>query len=136
HQTCLEIAPERNQQFACDCDDRNPPNTTLEFANAITEPDAQIAVGLMPQPQPRELNHHGASFGVARLADTLITAHRAALKMRRRQTDVARQLFAIVKRAVEHFADKRRRKFGPDALDLSQMLDWPMQWHRARPRSF
>jgi len=49
-----------------------------------------------------------------------LTANRAALKMRRRQTDVARHLFAIVKRAVEHFADKRRRKFGPDALDL-----WP-----------
>jgi len=121
HQTCLEIAPERNQQFACDCDDRNPPDTALEFANAIAELGAQIAVGLMPQPQPRELNHHGASLGIARLADTLITAHRAALKMRRRQT-VARRLFAIVKRAVEHFADKRRRKIGPDALDLGQVL--------------
>jgi hypothetical protein len=75
------------------------------------------------QPQPSELNHDRASLGVASLADPLITAHRAALKMRRRQTDVARQLFAIVKRAVEYFADKRRRKFGPDALDLGQILD-------------
>jgi hypothetical protein len=39
-QTCLEIAPERDQQLACDCDDRNPPDTTLEFANTIVEPDA------------------------------------------------------------------------------------------------
>ena len=49
-QTCLEIAPERDQQLACDCDDRNSPDTTLEFANTIVEPDAQRAGGLMPQP--------------------------------------------------------------------------------------
>src|SRR6516165_7196255 len=60
HQTCLEIAPERNQQFACDCDDRNPPDTTFEFADTFAKPDTQGALRLMPQPQPRELNHHGA----------------------------------------------------------------------------
>ena len=103
-QTCLEIAPERDQQLACDCDDRSPPDTAFEFANTIVEPDAQRAGGLMSQPQPRELNHDPASLGVTSLTDTLITARLAALEMRRRQTDVARQLFAIVKRAVEHFA--------------------------------
>src|SRR6516162_1752212 len=123
HQTCLEIAPERNQQLACDSDDRNPPDAALEFANTIAEPDTQGAVRLMSQPHPRELNHGRASLGVTSLADTLITAHRAALKMRRRQTDIAPQLFAIVKRAVEHFADKCGRKFGPDALDFDQILD-------------
>src|SRR6202022_736999 len=127
-QAVLEIAPERDQQLACDGDDRNPPDTALEFANTFAEPDTQGAVRLMPQPQPCELNHHGASLGVTSLADTLITAHRAALKMRRRQTDVARQLFAIVKRAVEHFADKCRRKFGPEALNFGQILD--LLWAR------
>jgi hypothetical protein len=97
HQACLEIAPERNQQLACDRDDRNPPDAAFEFANTIAEPDTQGAVRLMSQPHPRELNHDSASLGIASLADTLITAHRAALKMRRRQTDIARQLFAIVK---------------------------------------
>src|ERR1700747_3613025 len=96
-QTCLEIAPERDQQLACDCDDRNPPDTTLEFANTIVEPDAQRPGGLISQPQPRELNHDPASLGVTSLTDTLITARLAALEMRRRQTDVARQLFAFVK---------------------------------------
>ena len=96
-QTCLEITPERDQQLACDCDDRNPPDTTLEFADTIVEPDAQRAGGLMSQPQPRELNHDPASLGVTSLTDTLITARLAAPEMRRRQTDVARQLFAIVK---------------------------------------
>src|ERR1700739_3088324 len=122
-QTCLEIAPERDQQLACDCDDRNPPDTALEFANTIVEPDAQGVGGLMSQPQPRELNHDPASLGVTSLTDTLITARLAALEMRRRQTDVARQLFAIVKRAVEHFADKGSCKFGPDTLDFGQILD-------------
>ena len=50
HQTCLEIAPERDQQLACDGDDRNPPDAALEFANAIAEPNTQGAVRLMPQP--------------------------------------------------------------------------------------
>src|ERR1700741_2532661 len=97
NQTCLEIAPEHNQQLACDGDDRNSPDTALEFANTFAEPDTQGAVRLMPQPQPGELNHDRASLGVASLADPLIMAHRAALKMRRRQTDIARQLFTIVK---------------------------------------
>src|SRR5262249_17333927 len=81
HHAVLEIAPERDQQLACDGDDRNPPDTPLEFANTFAEPDTQGAVRLMPQPQPRELNHHGASLGVTSLADPLLTAHRAALKM-------------------------------------------------------
>src|SRR6201981_3030963 len=76
---------------------RNSPDTALEFANTFAEPDTQGAVRLMPQPQPGELNHDRASLGVASLADPLIMAHRAALKMRRRQTDIARQLFTIVK---------------------------------------
>src|SRR5215472_2871372 len=97
HQTCLEIAPERNQQLARDGNDRNPSDAALEVANTITEPDTQEAVRLIPQPQPRELNHRRAGLGVTSLTDTLITRHRAALKMRRRQTDVAPQLFAIVK---------------------------------------
>src|ERR1700758_4594540 len=77
----------------------------------------------MPQPQPGELNHDRASLAIASLADPLITAHRAALEMRGRQTDIARQLFTIVKGAVQHLADKCGRKFGPDALDFGQVLD-------------
>jgi hypothetical protein len=95
----------------------------LRLPTRFLEPGAQRAGGLMPQPQPRELNHDRASFRVTGLADTLITARLAALEMRGRQTDVARQLFAIVKRAAEQFTDKCGRKFGPDALDLGQIPD-------------
>src|SRR5262249_53340283 len=77
----------------------------------------------MPQPQPGELNHDRASLAIASLAHPLITAHRAALEMRRRQTDIARQLFTIVKGAVQHLADKCGRKFGPDTLDFGQIMD-------------
>src|SRR5262249_27991612 len=104
-------------------DDRNSPDTALEFADTSAKPDTQGAVRLMPQPQPGELNHDRASLGVASLTDPLIMARRTALTMRRRQGDIARQLFAIVKRAVEHFADKCAGKFGPDALNFGQILD-------------
>src|ERR1700753_3679956 len=112
------MGPNGIKHLAGDGDDSNAPYAALEFANTVAEPNTQGAVRLMPQPQPGELNHDRASLGVAGLTDPLITTHRAALKMRRRQTDIARQLSAIVKRAVEHFADKCGRKFGPDALDL------------------
>jgi hypothetical protein len=67
------------------------------LAIAVPRIRSKRAGGLMPQPQPRELNHDPASLGVTSLTDTLITARLAAPEMRRRQTDVARQLFAIVK---------------------------------------
>jgi hypothetical protein len=48
--------------------------------------------------------------------------HWAALKMARCQTDIARHLFAIVKRRAEHFANECGSKFWPGALELDQIL--------------
>ena len=42
---CLEIAPERNQQLACDGDDRNPPATALELADTFAKPDTHDQAG-------------------------------------------------------------------------------------------
>jgi hypothetical protein len=46
HQAILEIAPERDQQLACDGDDSDAPDTALGASNALAEPDAQRTIGL------------------------------------------------------------------------------------------
>ena len=45
-QAVLEIAPERDQQLACDGDDRDAPDTALGASNPLAEPDAQRTIGL------------------------------------------------------------------------------------------
>ena len=45
-QAVLEIAPERDQQLACDGDDSDAPDTALGASNSLAEPDAQPTIGL------------------------------------------------------------------------------------------
>src|SRR5271165_5878021 len=56
----LEVTPQRDRQLARHGDDGDAPHTPLPVADARTEPLGERAVGLMPSPQPRHLDHRFA----------------------------------------------------------------------------
>jgi hypothetical protein len=90
---------------ACHRDDGDPFDTA-ESTDPLAEPDAESAVRFVTQPQPSQLDHSNASFGIAGLADALIAARGAALEVSRCQPYIARQFAAIGKRAIEQFASQ------------------------------
>ena len=67
-----DIAPQGDHQLAGERHDGNAPDTALEIADPRVEPAAQLALGLVAQPQPCELDRQCAGAPVARFADTLI----------------------------------------------------------------
>jgi hypothetical protein len=75
------------------------------------------------QPQPSQLDHDGVGLRIASLADALIAAQGAALKMARRQPDIAPKLLAIVELPVEDFADQCGTDLRSDALEPDEILD-------------
>src|SRR5262249_61689993 len=119
----LEIAPERDQQLAGNCNDGDALNAALKFSHTVVEPGAQRTVKLVPHPEPSELNHGRARLSVAGPADALIARHRTALKVARRQTNITAELLAVVESSVEHFAHEDRGKLGPDGLESDQITD-------------
>jgi hypothetical protein len=50
HQAGFQIAPQRNHQLARQCHDGDLANAPFEVANALAEPAAQLAAGLMSHP--------------------------------------------------------------------------------------
>src|SRR5689334_1521169 len=50
HQAGFQIAPQRDHQLARQCHDGDLANAPLEVANALAEPAAQLAAGLMSYP--------------------------------------------------------------------------------------
>src|SRR5215470_947031 len=102
-QSCFEIAPERNHQFARQCNNSDASDASLGDAGALDEPLAQSAVRLVADPQPGDLDSKPARAGIARFADALINAHRATVVGARRQAKIAGQFAAIVEVTIEYF---------------------------------
>lgn len=48
----LGEAPERDQQLARHCDDRDAARPALKLANTLAEPSGEFALRLIPQPEP------------------------------------------------------------------------------------
>src|ERR1700688_1121414 len=96
----------------------------LRGTDTRPEPDAQIAVGLIAQPQPGEFDPSGSPLAVAGLADPLVMGHGSALKRARRVADITRQLAAIVEVTMEYLANQHRGKLRADRLELMEILDF------------
>jgi hypothetical protein len=60
------ITPERDQQLPGKRDDRDPPYSPSFLPDAGAEPARQLTVGLVPDPQPSELDHGCAQPSIAR----------------------------------------------------------------------
>src|ERR1700730_2700224 len=102
----LEIAPERHRQLARHGHDHDPLDAAFRVADALAEPDAQSAIGLVAQPQPGQFDHGLAGLGIARLADALLAHGTPAAERAGWHPDIAANLAAIIERAVEHLADQ------------------------------
>src|SRR3984893_3003751 len=96
HHASFKITPKRHQQLACQHHDGDAADAAFRGTDTRPEPDAQIAVGLIAQPQPGEFDPGGSPLAVAGLADPLVMGHVSALKRARRVADITRQLAAIV----------------------------------------
>src|SRR5882757_3783009 len=96
HHAGFKITPERHQQLARQRHDGDAADAAFRGTDTRPEPDAQIAVGLIAQPQPGEFDPGGSSLAVTSLADPLVMRHVSALERARREADITRQLAAIV----------------------------------------
>src|SRR5580704_6225927 len=114
----------RHQQLACQRHDGDAADAALRGTDTRPEPDAQIAVGLIAQPQPGEFDPGGSPLAVAGLADPLIMGHVSALKRARRVADITRELAAIVEVTMEYLANQHRGKLRADRLELMEILDF------------
>jgi hypothetical protein len=63
-QSCFEIAPERNHQFARQCNNSDASDASLSGAGALGEPLARSAVRLVADPQPGYLDSKPARAGI------------------------------------------------------------------------
>ncbi len=75
----LQIAPQRDRQFARQGDDHDAPHALRLPLGAVVKPLGQGRVRLMPEPQPGGLDQGIARAAVAGLGDALATASLAAV---------------------------------------------------------
>src|SRR5262249_54597379 len=76
---------------------------------------------LSAQPQPGQFDRLAAGAPVARLADPLFAAGRAAAPGAWRQPDVAADLAAVVEVLVQRLVDQRPGRCQAQALELAQL---------------
>ena len=133
----LEVAPERDRQLARHGDDGDAPHASLLVADALAEPLGERAVGLMPPPQPRQLDHRFARPAVAGFGDPLVARHVAALERGRRQSDVLPDAAPIPERSIVDLAAEHRAEMHADAFELEKLDDLaldPVRRRRGRVR--
>src|SRR3981189_1382043 len=124
HHASFKITPERHQQLARQRHDGDAADAAFRGTDTRPEPDAQIAVGLIAQPQPGEFDPGGSSLAVTSLADPLVMRHVSALERARREADITPQLAAIVEVTMEYLANQHRGKLRTDRLELIEILDF------------
>src|ERR1700719_5661 len=123
HHASFKITPKRHQQLACQRHNGDAADAAFRGTDTRPEPDAQIAVGLIAQPQPGEFDPGGSPLAVAGLADPLVMRHVSALERARREADITRQLAAIVEVTMKYLANQHRGKLRTDRLELMEILD-------------
>src|SRR5215216_7115786 len=121
HQTRLQIAPERHHQFAGKRHDGDLADAALDVADPLAEPAAELAVGLMREPQPSELERGGSSAVVAGLADALLAPAAATVVGRVGQPEAAADLTSVVEVAVEYLVGQNLRNQRPDPPELGEL---------------
>ena len=119
----LQHCPGRDQQAAGEGDDRDPADPPALVAHARPEPAARRALGLVPHPEPGQLDHGVAQARVAGLGDALLAGDLAAAPGRRRQPGVGRHLPPVGEAAVEALVVEDRRDLRADALEAREQGD-------------
>src|SRR4051794_18005674 len=119
----LQHCPGRDQQAPGEGDDRDPAAPPALVAHARPEPAARRALGLVPHPQPGQLDHGVAQARVAGLGDALLAGDLAAAPGRRRQPGVGRHLPPVGEAAVEALVVEDRRDLRADPLEPLEQGD-------------
>src|SRR5262245_11281476 len=123
HHAGLEITPQCHHKLAGQRHDGDASDASLEVTHPLTEPTAQSAVGLVPQPQPGELDRQRARPPVAGFADALVASTLSAVVRRAGEPEVTADLTAIGEGAVEHLVDQCRPAGRADTLEVDELHD-------------
>src|SRR5580658_5422530 len=120
HHAGLEISPQRHHQLAGHRHDGDASNAPLDVAHPLVEPNGQIVVGLMSDPQPGEFDGELSGAMITGFADALVALAVPAIVGHPDQPEVAADLAAIVEGAIEYFIDQPLPADRADALELSE----------------
>ena len=97
HDTSGDILPKRNEKLPGKCGYHGLAEPTAIAIDALMEPATERGVRLVPQPQPRELDHGCSQPRVSRLADPLFPVDRTTFPGRRRKSGIGCDLASVVK---------------------------------------
>ena len=100
------VAPERDQQFACQCDNHGPTNTACCAICPFIKPAREAALRLPLQPPPSELYHVCAKCCGTAFGDALISAHSSACPRCPSKTATGGDFSPIPEFSPESFANK------------------------------
>src|SRR5438105_13823401 len=95
HDPVLEVAPQRNQQFPCQCHDADAAHAQAPAGEA--RPLGKRALWLEAQPQPRDFHDHGPHSAIARLAEALVALALSAVVGRTHQAGERGELTPVTK---------------------------------------
>src|SRR5882724_12907950 len=125
HEAGREIAPERHHQLARQGDDGDALDALAGIERALAVLQGELAVRLMPQPQPGQFDRGATGARIARLADALVAVDPAALPRTGRQPEIAPDLAPVAEVLVEHLAGQRRRERRTEAFEPAQQFAAP-----------
>jgi hypothetical protein len=91
------IFPEGDQQLSRQGNDQYFPNSATIELYALTKPQGQYRTGLMPYPQPGELDHGCSQPRVSGFGDALFVSDGSAPPGRRRQSGIRGNLPSVGK---------------------------------------
>src|SRR5437660_5137830 len=120
HKAGCEIAPERHDELARQGHNGDALDAFAGIKRAPPIVLGELAVRLMPHPQPGHLDRGATGARVARLADALVAIGPAALPWTGRQPEIARDLTPIAEVLVEHLVGQRRCERRAEAFEPEQ----------------
>src|ERR1700738_818526 len=120
HKAGWEIAPERHDALARQGHNGDALDAFAGIERAPPVVLGELAVRLMPHPQPGHLDRGATGARVARLADALVAIDPAALPWTGRQPEIASDLTPIAEVLVEHLVGQRRCERRAEAFEPEQ----------------
>ena len=110
------IFPEGDQQFSRQGNDQYFPNSATIRLYALIKPQGQYRTGLMPYPQPGELDHGCSQPRVSGFGDALFVSDGSAPPGRRRQSGIRGNLPSVGKASEQSLRPQDTGEFRTNPL--------------------
>jgi hypothetical protein len=110
------IFPEGDQQLSRQGNDQYFPNSATIELYALTKPQGQYRTGLMPYPQPGELDHGCSQPRVSGFGDALFVSDGSAPPGRRRQSGIRGNLPSVGKASEQSLRPQDTGEFRTNPL--------------------